>query len=359
DINMSEKARDKQFDISIYTSKYGVPILEKKWMVLLFFLVGILLSLTLLSPLIKPTFISQATLLVEEPRSAISQAKQETLGTGRVPGLYVTTEEEKMKSSFFAAEVLKILPEKAKSNLRAEVDIFPQIKTRVFNLFGMESKPLSQPLIEITLLTEIQKRVEITSEPLAALIWITAKSTDRDIALVLARSYVDVALASNLEDNRKVVSSEREFLQKQRDQAYQKFQDSEQAVYDFKKHYQIPGDFDEARDINLQLQMKRLQAHVAMDKERFVELDGVYFTSQVKEAGIVGNVRVLSPPAYPVAPSRKTETRLMIIIILGGLLLGIGMALLPEFTHGTIRHEVDIAAVSHLPVLGHLPRIKT
>jgi len=356
---MDEQARDKQFDISIYTSKYGIPLLERKWVVLIFFLVGILLSLTLLSPLVEPKFISQATLLVEEPRSEISRARQETLGTGRVPGLYVTTEEEKIKSTFFAAEVLKILPEKAKNNLRAEVEIFPQIKAQVLRLFGAEPKALSQPLIEISLLTEIQKRIEITSKPESALIWIAAKSTDRDIALVLARSYVDVALASNLEDNKKIVSREREFLGKQRDEAYQKFQDSEQAIFDFKKKYQIPGDFDEARDINLQLQMKRLQSRLGMDKERFEELDGAYFSSQVKEAGIVGNMRVISPPAFPAAPSRKAEIRFMIIIILGGLMLGIALALLPEFTQGPIRHEIDIVDVSHLPVLGHLPRIKT
>lgn len=327
-------------------------------MVTTFFIVGILLSLTLLSPLIEPQFISQATLLVEEPRSEISRARQETLGTGRVPGLYVTTEEEKIKSAFFAAEVLKILPEKAKDNLRAEVDIFPQIKARVLKLFGSEPKPLSQPLMEVRLLTEIQKRIEIMSNPNSALIWIAAKSTDRDIALVLARSYVDVALASNLEDNKRVVSREREFLEKQRNQAYQKFRDSEQAVFDFKKLYQIPGDFDEARDINLQLQMKRLQSQVNMDKDRFEELDEAYFSSQVKEAGIVGNIRVISPPTFPGAPSRKAEIRFMIIIILGGLMLGIGLALLPEFTQGPIRHEIDILSVSRLPVLGHLPRIK-
>jgi uncharacterized protein involved in exopolysaccharide biosynthesis len=355
---MSEKARDRQFDVSIYTSKYGIPVLERKWMVLLFFLLGIVLSLSLLSPLIQPKFISRATLLVQEPRSEISRARQETLGTGRVPGLYVTTEEEKIRSTFFAAEVLKILPEKAKNNLRADIEIFPQIKTRVLRLFGRKPKPLSQPLMEISLLTEIQKRVEITSKPTSALIWIAAKSTDRDIALVLARSYVDVCLASNLEDNKKVVSAEREFLEKQRNQAYQKFRDSEQAVFDFKKLYQIPGDFDEARDINIQLQMKRLQSQVNMDKERFEEMDKAYFQSQVKEAGIVGNIRVISPPAFPVTPSRKAEIRFMIIIILGGLMLGIALALLPEFTHGTIRHEIDIVDVSHLPVLGHLPRMK-
>ena len=318
---MSEKARDKQFDISIYTLKYGVPILERKWMVLLFFFAGVLLSLTLISLLIEPKFISQATLLVEEPRSEISRARQETLGTGRVSGLYVTTEVEKMKSTFFAAEVLKILPGKAKNNLRAAVDIFPQIKTGVLRLFGRKQKPLSEPLMEITILTEIQKRIEITSEPRSALIWIKAESTDRDVALVLARSYVDVALASNLNDNKAVVSAERGFLKGQRDQAYQKFRDSEQAIFDFKKQYQIPGDFEEARDITIQLQMKRLQSEVNMDKERFDELDGAYFQSQVKEAGIVGNLRVVSPPAFPVTPSRRAEMQFMIVIILGGLML--------------------------------------
>lgn len=354
---MNGRAKDRQFDISIYTSKYGVPVIERKWTVLLFFMVGLLIALLLLSPVIEPQFMSKATLLVEEPRSEISKARQETLGTGRVQILYVTTEEEKMKSPFFAAEVLKILPQKAKNDLRADVGVWNRVKRGTLNLLGIEPKALSQPLVERALLMEIQKRIEVAANPNSALISIAAKSTDKDIALVLARSYVDVALASNLEDNKKVVRSEREFLEKQRNQAYQKFRDSEQAVFDFKKEYQIPGDFDDARDIGIQLQLKRLQAQVAMDKERFDSLDKAYFSSQVKEAGIQGNLRVISPPVFPISPSRGTELRLMLVIILGGLLLGIGVALLPEFVRGPIRHETDIIEIAHLPVLGHFPRI--
>ena len=356
---MNERVQDRQFDISMYASKYRVPILERKWMVFIFFMVGLMIAMIFLTPLIEPQFVSQAVLLVEEPRSEISRAKQETLGTGRVSGLYVTTEAEKIKSPFFAAEVLKILPEKAKNDLRADVGIWPRIKRGTLKLFGVKQKSLSQPMVERTLLIEIQKRVEVTNDPQSALIWIMTKSPDKDIALVLARSYVDVALASNLEDNKKVVRSEREFLERQRNRDDQKFRDSEQAVFDFKKEYQIPGDFDDARDIGIQLQLKRLQSRAAMDKERFEELDEAFFSSQVKEAGILGNIRVISPPVFPVSPSRKQEIRLMIIIILGGLTLGIGLALLPEFTRGTIRHEVDIADVGYLPVLTHLPRIKT
>jgi capsular polysaccharide biosynthesis protein len=48
----------------------------------------------------------------------------------------------------------------------------------------------------------------------------------------------------------------------------------------------------------------------------------------------------------------------MIIILLAGLMAGVAVALLPEFTQGIIRHEIDIVDVSHLPVLGHIPRIK-
>jgi uncharacterized protein involved in exopolysaccharide biosynthesis len=356
---MNGRKRSRQLDISVYLAKYGVPLVERKGAVLLFFTAGLLIAIIFISPLIEPQFISQATLLVEEPRSEISRARQETLGTGRVPVLYVTTEEEKIKSAFFAAEVLKILPEKAKDDLRGHIGIWFRLKTGVSTLFGMEQKVISQPVMERNLLEEIQKRIEVNSDPNSALIWITAKSTERDIALVLARSYVDVALASNLEDNKKIVRSEREFLERQRDQAYRKFRDSEQAVFDFKKGYQIPGDFDEARDIGIQLQLKRLQAQVTMDKERFEKLDEAYFASQVKEAGIVGNIRVISPPVFPITPSRKQEIRLMIIILLGGLMLGIGVALLPELTHhGAIRHEIDIEGICELPVLGDLPRVK-
>ncbi len=356
---MNEKIRGRQLDISIYTSKYGIPLLERKWAVLLFFVLGLLVAMSLLSPIVEPQFISQATLLVEEPRSEISRARQETLGTGRVSGLYVTTEEEKIKSPYFAAEVLKILPEKAKDDLRGHVVIWSRLKTGVLKLFGIEQKAVPQPVMERNLLEELQKRIEVTSNITSALIWITAKSTNKDVALVLARSYVDVALASNLEDNKKVVRSEREFLEQQRNQAYQKYRDSEQAVFDFKKEYQIPGDFDEARDIGIQLQLKRLQGQMVMDKDRFEKMDEAYFTSQVKESGIVGNIRVISPPVFPITPSRTAEIRLMLIIILGGLIAGVGIALLPEFTRGTIRHEIDIVDVSHLPVLGHIPRIKS
>ena len=357
---MNGQTQGRQFDISFYTAKYGVPILEKKWAVLLIFLLGFLISLSVISPLIQPQFISQTTLLVEEPRSEISRARQETLGTGRVPGLYVTTEEEKIKSAYFAAEVLKILPEKAKDDLRGHVGIWSRLKMGVLKLFGIKEKAVPQPVTERNLLEELQKRIEVSSNTPSALIWIRARSMNKDVALVLARSYVDVALASNLEDNKKVVRSEREFLEQQRNQAYQKYRDSEQAVFDFKKEYQIPGDFDEARDIGIQLQLKRLQAQVTMDKERYEMMDQAYFTSQVKEAGIVGNIRVISPPVFPITPSRKAEVRLMIIIILGGLMLGIGFALLPELTHrGAIRHEIDIVDICELPVLGDLPRIKS
>jgi uncharacterized protein involved in exopolysaccharide biosynthesis len=356
---MNEKTRGRQLDISIYTSKYGIPLLERKWAVILFFIVGLLIAMSLLSPLVQPQFSSQATLLVEEPRSEISRPRPETLGTGRVSGLYVTTEKEKIQSPYFAAEVLKILPEKAKDDLRGHVGIWSRLKMGVLNLFGIEQKAVPQPVMERNLLEEIKKRIEVTSDTPSALIWITAKSTDKDVALVLARSYVDVALASNLEDNKKVVRSEREFLEQQRNQAYQKYRDSEQAVFDFKKEYQIPGDFDEARDIGIQLQLRRLQAQVAMDKERYEMMEQAYFSSQVKEAGIVGNIRVISPPVFPVTPSRKAEIRLMIIILLGGLMLGVGVALLPEFTHrGAIRHEIDIVDICELSVLGDLPRIK-
>ena len=357
---MNEKIRGRQLDISIYTSKYGIPLLERKWAVLLFFVLGLLVAMSLLSPIVEPQFISQATLLVEEPRSEISRARQETLGTGRVSGLYVTTEEEKIKSPYFAAEVLKILPEKAKDDLRGHVGIWSRLKMGVLKLFGIKEKAASQTVTERNLLEELQKRIEVSSNTPSALIWIRAMSMNKDVALVLARSYVDVALASNLEDNKKVVRSEREFLEQQRNQAYQKYRDSEQAVFDFKKEYQIPGDFDEARDIGIQLQLKRLQAQVVMDKERYEMMEQACFTSQVKEAGIVGNIRVISPPVFPVTPSRRAEVRLMFIIIMGGLMLGIGFALLPELTHrGAIRHEIDIADICELPVLGDLPRIKS
>jgi uncharacterized protein involved in exopolysaccharide biosynthesis len=353
---MNEKQTKKQLDLSMYISKYAIPVLERKWIVLGCFFSGLILAVVV-NIFIKPEFISQTTLMVDEPRSEISRVKQDYEAPKRAEGAYVAAEEEKLKSSSFAAEVLKILPDTVKNDLKKHIGLFSQIIKGVKNLVGIKSKAPSPLAMRRELMGEIKKRIEIKTSRGLGLIWITATTFSQEIAPLLAKSYVDVCLATNLEENKEGISGERKFAEKQRNQAYQQLQKAEQTMLDFKKHYEIPGDFEVARDIQIQIQLERLKSVLSMEKEHFIYLDKIYFENQMKEAGITGNIRVIAPPTFPLIPSRKTITRITVIIIIGALMFGVGIVLLLDFIKGSIRHESDIINVSNIPVLGHIPKV--
>lgn len=353
---MKDIAEGRQFDVSFYISKYVVPLVEKKWIIFVFFLLSVLMAIIVLL-FSKPEYVSRATLLIEEPRSEISKVKTDSVVPRRAEISYVTAEEEKLKSSSFAAEVLKILPDKVKEDLKTQLGIISQITKKLKEMTGLKPKGTSPLLARWKLLAEIKDRVKITSDPSSALIWINASSFEQEVAPVLAQSYIDVCLALNLEENKKVISNEKEFAEKQQEEAFKKFQDAEQAVVDFKRRFDIPGDFDEARDVEIQLQLERLKSRLVMAKERYDYMDKIYFDNQMKEAGIVGNIRVIDQPAFPTDPSRKAEARLVIILIMGGLIFGIGIVLLMDYIEGPVRHEADIKDTILLPVIGHIPKV--
>jgi len=353
---MKDKAEGRQFDMSFYVSKFMVPLIEGKWIVFIFFFLAVFMSIIVML-LARPEYVSKATLLIEGPRSEISKVKTDSMAPMRPDTSYVVAEEEKLKSSSFAAEVLKILPDKAREDLKTKLDIISQIKMKLNDRFGLEIEGASPLMERWKLLAEIRNRVKITSNTSSALIWIDASSFNPEIASVLAQSYIDVCLALNLEENKKVISNEKEFAEKQQEEAFKRFQDAEQAVVDFKRRFDIPGDLEEARDVEIQLQLERLKSRLSMAKERFDFMNKIYFNNQMKEAGIVGNIKVIDPAAFPVNASRKAEARLVIILIMGGLIVGIGIVLLREYIKGSIRHEVDIKDTISLPVIGHIPKV--
>jgi uncharacterized protein involved in exopolysaccharide biosynthesis len=353
---MKDKAAGRQFDMSFYVSKFMVPLIEGKWIVFIFFFLAVFMSIIVLL-FATPEYVSKATLLIEQPRSEISKVKTDSVAPMRPDISYVIAEEEKLKSSSFAAEVLKILSDKAREDLKSRLGITYQIKMELKERLGLETEGASPLMERRQLLAEITSRVKITSNTSSALIWINASSFNQEIAPVLAQSYIDVCLALNLEENKKVISNETEFAEKYQDEAFRKFQDAEQAVVDFKRRFDIPGDLEEARDVEIQLQLERLSSRLKMAKERYVYMDKIYFNNQMKEAGIVGNIKVIDPPAFPVNPSRKAEARIVIILIMVGLIFGICIVLLREYIKGSILHEVDIKDTISLPVIGHIPKV--
>ena len=374
---MNGKTEDKQaaLDISFLTAKYLTPILERKWLVIYFFLTGTILSLVV-SLFIKPEFYSIASLLVQEPRSKISGGtRTNPLDPRAANQTYVLSEAESLKSVPFVTEVLKILPERVKMDLDISLDPYQQVVTGLKNVvkksLGLKRprtsnepegpKPIPISPLEIKgQIAGLKSRVIIKSKSKNAMIWITARSLDRYVAPILVKSYISVWMAKNLENNRKAISIEKKFAREQRDTAGKHLNEAAKKLMDFRNHYEIPsylGPKEGLGDMELQSEFEQLQAQVSGATERFEYLDKVFLQMQMEEAGIAENIRVLDAPTSPGAPSKTKRQEILLMGILGGLGVGIGLVLSLDFLKSPIRHEKEITDAVDIPILGHIPKI--
>ena len=375
---MNEKTDKKQiaFDVSFLTAKYLIPVLERKWIVISLFFTGVIVSLVI-SSFIKPEYYSTASLLVQEPRSKISsKSGTNPMVPKNADSTYVLSEAELLKSAPFVAQVLKILPDKAKMDLEADLDPFVQvmegIKRMAKGLMGerllnwarkLKSKKYEPPSPYFTKgiqLTELKRRVIIKSKSKNAMIWITARSMNKDVSPILVERYIAVWMARNLEDNRKAIRIDKKFAFDQRITARKHFLEAEKKLLDFRTYYEIPPDFDTASgigDIGLQLQLERLQSGVKAAKSRYNYLDTICLKMQMEEAGIAENIKMLDSPTTPGIPSKSVKQDILLAGILGALALGIGITLGLDFLKSPIRHENDITSSVDVPILGQVPRI--
>ena len=375
---MNGKTEDTQtpLDISFLTAKYLTPVLERKWLVIYFFIAGTILSLVV-SLFIKPEFYSIGSLLVQEPRSKISGGtRTNPLDPRAATQTYVLSEAESLKSIPFVTEVLKILPEKVKMDLDVKMDPFDQVVTGLKDVVkkslglkrlrpsnepeGRKSIPVSPLELRKERIAGLKSRVIIKSKSKNAMIWITARSLNRYVAPILVKSYISVWMAKNLEDNRKAISIEKKFALEQRNTAGKLLNEASKKLMDFRNHYEIPSYFGPEEglgDMELQSQFEQLQTQVNGAAERFEYLDKVFLKMQMEEAGIAENIKVLDAPTSPGAPSKTKRQEILLMGILGGLGVGIGIVLSLDFLKSPIRHEKEITSAVGIPILGHIPKI--
>jgi len=366
---MNNQREDKQFDISLYISKYFNPVLERKRVALSILLVCFLLSL-IMTWLTRPEFITYADFLIEEPRSKkIDQRERPEVVPKKAETQYVMAEAEKVKSSSMAIAVLKILPDIAKEDLKIRLGLGSQLIGGIKGLFRKEEgerikKPIGErsesPLdasTRMARLAEMHERLRVKTSTDRSMIQINVRTINKKVGPIMLKSYVDVWLATNLEDNKKEIRSKAEFASGQKNDAYQAYKKAEQEMIEFRTHFQLPAEIRDLRDVELQLEMRRIDAALEMAKRRFHLLDEIYLDTRVQEAGIIGNVTSMGPPMTTVAPTRFLRRRLILYGIIAGLILGIGIALLLDFIKSPIRHECDIKKAVHIPILGHIPRI--
>lgn len=370
---MNPQTNQAPFDLSFYIKKYLIPLWERKWLVIGIFCLGIILSF-FVSSFIKSEYFSSATLFIEKPTTEMARIEKEEVEPDTASRPYVDAQATKMRSLSMAAEVLNILPQAAKSDLLSKsatesqlLDGFLNMIGRLFgknyqekltNLLGLQSEEMTQRKIRLRRQNELKNRLTVISHTRSSMIEISASSFQQDVAPMILQAYLDVYLASNLEENKESIRAKRQFISKQREKAYQAYKKAEQAMIDYREAYGIPGDFEKARDIKIQLKLNRLESQLKMARERYKNMDQMYMEIHEKEAGITNNVKILEQPTYPTSASKAKIYHLRNLIILIGLGLGIAIVLGLDFIKAPLRHEKDIQSAVQIPIIGYLPQIK-
>ena len=359
----------KKVDPQFYISKFGVPLLEKKWIVIAFLVVGIPVTL-LLTSFIKPQYISEAAVQIEEPSSGLSSIRQGSMTPKQAKVSYVIAMEEKLKSNTFAQEVLKILPEEVKEDLKQPLDYRSQIivglknlaktilgrnkKKKIESSEGQRDNGIIQNEIS---LKELENRVGIRVNSRTAMVWITGAALDKNLAPILVKSYLDYLIALNMEDNKKGIRGKLEFARNQSASARKALSSAEKELVAFRNHYQIPADLKVTSDTQIQLQLDMLTSKLDMAKDRYDRLDKLYLEAGINEAGVVVNIKILNSPMIPLRATKSKANKVLLIGIIGSLAVGVGLILMIEQVKGTIRYSTDIIDAVHLPIMGNIPKL--
>jgi capsular exopolysaccharide synthesis family protein len=105
------------------------------------------------------------------------------------------------------------------------------------------------------------------------------------------------------------------------------------------------------------LKLARLERSTKVGENIYLMLKEKYEEARIKEAGQIGNVRIIDkavPPDHPIRPNGKLNVLLGALL---GLLLGAGIALLLESMDTSIKTMEEAEALD-LAALGHVPQIK-
>lgn len=373
---MNERTESKQIDISFLISKYLIPVFERKWMVVSFFLTATLLSI-FASNFVHPEFYSTASLLIEEPQSQITSRDMGNILRPKNAGqTYVLGQAEMLKSAQFLAEVLSILPSEAKQDIEIDLELFPQImegfKKLVKGVLGerlilwikrLKMKGKIEPIISFSIknrrIGQLKKRMMVKTKSKNAMIWITARATNGDVATIMLKSYIAAWMAVNLEENKNAIMIKKKVTENEKNNVCRDLLETKKKLLDFKKHYEIPSSLNQTTDIGdmeIQLQMERLQSQVKTVKDRFDYLDKAYLQIQIQEAGIQENIKLLEAPTMGI-PSGNNKGNILLVGIFGGLVLGIAIAVGLDFIKMPIRHRNDIIDAVDIAILGDIPLI--
>jgi capsular exopolysaccharide synthesis family protein len=105
------------------------------------------------------------------------------------------------------------------------------------------------------------------------------------------------------------------------------------------------------------LRLARLERSTRVGENIYLMLKEKYEEARIKEAGQMGNVRIVdraAPPEFPIKPKRELNVALGALL---GLVLGAGLALLLESLDSSVKTIEQVEALK-LAALGHVPKIR-
>jgi len=358
----SDPGQDQQIDPQFFIAKYLIPILQHKWIVIFTTLIGLSVAIPI-SLLVMPEYRSTATTQVETPRAQmISEVTEEiTLQTGNQA--HITAAIERMYSSIFRTEVLKVIPKRLQEDLTIPLSVTGQITKKLTPLIKKILKKDLAPSIDHGAITperllSLSKRIIITGDNRRGTVKIEGISLDREMASVLVQSYIDVWVAMNMESNKSLIRHELEFTKKQRDEYYTQIKNSETELRLFKQKFEIPPALSSITDMELQSQLDVLQDAVANASQRYKRIDDIFMELSRKEKAVVNNIKLINPPQTPLGPSKNNRIRIILFGLFFGAVAGIAPILAWDYYRGNIRHKKDIYNAVNTPIIGKLPTIK-
>ncbi len=350
-------------DPKFFIAKYISPILEHKWIVLFSTLIGLAIAIPF-SFLVDPQYSSSAVTQLETPRAQMISKVTEEISSRKGDTAFITAAVERMHSSMFKTEVLKIIPKRLQEDLEIPLALPGQLKKKlkpmVKKLLKMEVAPKSVSTASITpaRLEKLSQRIEIKGDTRKGTIHITGITFAQDMTTVLVQSYLDVWVAMNMESNKSLIRHELDFTQSQKDDYFLKFKEAEKELRSFKQTFEIPPALSSVTDMELQSQLDVLQNKVENAKERYKRIDDIFLDLSRKEKSVVNNIKILNPPQTPIEPSKNMQPMIILLGFLLGAAMAIGPILAIDYFKGNIRHKKDIISAVDIPIIGRLPVIK-